>query len=426
VRSNVLQPAAAAFAVACIAVPACVPAAQVAAHSAVAAIENHSVALPVALSASTTDLLNALGLFVEVPLWIAAANPAGGPTATNVPPLPAALKPGGLYNIASYSSVYTVVNAAIKVISAPAVDITTGQWGTAITDTQKAVTAFQTALTNLPPSVIATLQYAISQLTTALGVSTAAATPKSAATMSALAAAPSATPTAASLLNTLGLLVQVPLWIATANPTGAATTVNGIPPLPAALLPEGAYGIQSYASIYTVINAAVKILSAPAVDITTGQFGNIQTDTQNAITAFQTSVTNLQRSVTATLKYAAGQVEATAGVSAAASTKLQSAAAITPASTESDTVDVPAVNIAKPKALTAAASTTAAPHGGFLHNLQNAVDKQVGGGTVHSTDSSHSGASAAPDSSSTGTPKAAQHHAAKAAAAGAKSAGKGK
>jgi hypothetical protein len=236
-----------------------------------------------------------------------------------------------------------------------------------------------------------------------------------------LAAAPSATPTAASLLNTLGLLVQVPLWIATANPTGAATTVNGVPPLPAALLPEGEYGIQSYASIYTVINAAVKILSAPAVDITTGQFGNIQTDTQNAIKAFQTSVTNLQKSVTATLKYAAGQVEATAGVSAAASTKLQSAAAITPAPAQSDTVDVPAVAIAKPKALAAAASTTAAPQGGFLNHLQGAVDNEVGGGKVNvSTPGTGSGASAGSGNSGPSTPRHAKPHVAKSASHAAK------
>jgi hypothetical protein len=418
VRSNVLQPAAAALAAACIAVPACVPAAQVAAHSAVPAIESHSVALPVALSASTTDLLNALGLFVEVPLWLTAANPAGGPTATNVPPLPAALKPGGLYGIASYSSAFTVINAAIKIISAPAVDLTTGQFGNIQADTQKAITAFQTAWKNLSPSVIATLQYAISQLTTALGGAPAAAT--SDATVSALAAAPTATtPNLASLLDAAGLLVQVPLWLSAANPAGGPTATN-VPPLPAALKPGGLYDIASYSSAFTVLNAAIKIVSAPAVDLTTGQFGNIQADTQKAITAFQTAWKNLGPSVSATLQYAATQIATDLGLAPApAKQKLAvSAAAVKTETTVTDSADV-TTTTATPKALTAATPKPASH--GFLKQLQGAVDNEVGGSTVKV--GTTGSASAAPGSSTTGTPKVAkQHHAAKSAAAGAKSA----
>lgn len=419
-RSNVLQPAAAALAAACIAVPACIPAAQVAQGAAPTIEIQHSVALPVALSASTTDLLNALGLFVRVPTWIFTANPAGtiaGQTSSGqIPPLPADLIPTAP---AYYSSVYTVVNAAIKIISAPAVDLTTGQWGKANTDIQAAFLAFQKSLNYLPTSVIATLQYAISQLTTALGGSAAAAAPTSDATVSALAAAPSATPTAASLLDTLGLLVRVPLWIGTANPAGtvAGQTTGQIPPLPPELVSKSA----PYTSVYTVINLAIKILSAPAVDLTTGQWGNIQKDTQTAVKNFQKSLTALQASVTATLQYAASQVQATSGSTATVKTAAAPAtekAAIT-ASIGTDTTDAPVVKT-KTKALTAAA-TPKAPGGGFLKQLQGAVDNEVGGGKVKvSTPDTGSDASTGSGSSGSSTPKHAKGHAAKAASSAAK------
>jgi hypothetical protein len=412
VRSNVLQPAAAALAAACIAVPACVPAAQVAAHRAVPAIENHSVALPVALSASTTDLLNALGLFVEVPLWLTAANPAGGPTVTTVPPLPAALSPKGQYDIASYSSAFTVINAAIKVLSAPATDLTTGQFGNIHADTQKAITAFQTALQNLQPSVIATLQYAITQLAGVLGVSTAAAAPTAKTQVSVSAAASTATettPDLSSLLDAAGLLIRVPLWLTAANPAGAIPTAPNVPPLPKELA-----ALTPYASMFTVLNAAIKIISAPATDLTTGQFGKIQADTQAAIKAFQKVASNYPTSVMATLQYAGTQVATDLGLAPAPAKK--KLAAVSTAAVETDTAvtnstDAGTAKVGAPKALTAPAPKTA-PHSGFLTHLQGAVDNEVGGGKVKvSTPDAGSGASAGSANSGPSTPKHAKGHA---------------
>jgi hypothetical protein len=433
VRSNVLQPAAAAFAAACIAVPACVPAVQVAAHRVVPAIESHSSSLPVALSASTTDLLNALGLFVEVPLWLTAANPTGAsPTATSVPPLPTALKPGGTYDITSYSSAFTVINAAIKIISAPAVDLTTGQFGNIPTDVQNAVKAFRVALMNLAPSIKATLQYAVAQFVGLLNGSTTANAPKSAAEVSALAAAPKTTATApdlSSVLDALGLvLVRVPLWLTAANPTGVTPAATNVPPLPKELS-----ALTPYASVFTVLNAAIKIISAPAVDLTTGQFGNIPTDLQNAVKAFQKVASNYGNSVTATLQYAANQVAADLGM-APAQTTAQKKLSITAAavktnttvtdSSVTDTSDVATLKPATPKALPAATSKTATPKTpaahGFLSQLQGAVDNQVGGSKVNV---SGTGAVAGSSTSSTGS-TAPKHSTAGKAHAAAKGAAK--
>ncbi|MET0699232.1 MAG: hypothetical protein ABWY93_06160 [Mycobacterium sp.] len=419
-RSNVLQPAAVALAAACIAVPLCVPAAQVAAKDAAPVLEQHSAALPVSLpvtlSASTTDLLGSLGLPLEAALWILAANPTGAtPAATNVPPLPASLAA-----LTPYASVYTVLNAAIKIVSAPAADITTGQWDKAGADAQAAITAFQAVWSNFPTSVTATIQYVMDALAGAMAApATLAKATDSTATVTALAQAPAAAPGVSGVLDAASLLVKVPLWLTAANPTGATPAATNVPPLPASLA-----ALTPYASVFTVLNAAIKIVSAPATDLTTGQWDKIIADTQSAFTAFQTVAGNFPTTVAATLQYASDQIAADLGgapATVAATPAVQrlaiaSTAADTDTDTTVDTDTVVATKTASPKTLKAAAAETPKPHVGFLKKLQSAVDSEVGGGkvavsapqTAKGDDSPQSGGAGAP---STGTSTGGKHRA---------------
>ena len=175
---------------------------------------------------------------------------------------------------------------------------------------------------------------------------------------------------AVSLLDALGLPLEAALWITTANPGGLTnakyTTQASIPPppLPGALTsdPTG-----TYTSLYTVINNGIKIISAPATDLTTGQFDKIVADTQAAITTFNTSLQGFPVSVAATIGYVGDQL----GGSTAAFTTLK-----VNTTTPSDPGSNVKTTLTTPKLKKGSSSP-----GGFLSQLQGAVDKQLGGGS---------------------------------------------
>jgi hypothetical protein len=253
--------------------------------------------------------------------------------------------------------------------------------------------------------------------------------------------------TQTELLNALALVIQVPLWIGTFNPSGlinTVTTVTGktpvkagtltvktsIPPLAAAIFSnpllttttvDGNTTVASttYTSLFTLLNQTIAVGSVAAVDLTTGQFATLQTDVQTAIKTLQASLKSFPASVQATLQYAIATVQTALGVSATAAAPAAANVSLAAAPAASDTVAASAVKVSTPKALAAGTTTTPASHG-FLKQLQGAVDNEVGGSKVKVSTSGTSGAAAG--SSGSSTANAPTHHAAKAAAAGAKSA----
>lgn len=400
-RTLVRQQSTVALAAVCLAVPAAIMATQAPAPKIDSQVASHLAPVrsdyDVALAA--VSLLDALGLPLEAALWITTANPAGasGFNATTntpnvpagVPPLPPALLPNKAgTNLNSYTSLYTVINNAIKILSVPATDLTTGQFGKVITDAQAAIPPFVTSVTTgLPTSVLATLQYVSSQLGGAIAISSASAPTESITSVSTFAA-PAAAANPTDGLTALGLPLEAALWITTANPAGASgfnTTTNtpnvpaGVPPLPPELLPNKAgTNLISYTSVYTVANNAIKIISAPATDLTTGQWGKIAPDAQAAINTFNTSLTQgFPNSVAATIGYLTGQL----GTSTAGLTTLKvDANKPDTFSAQSDDTQDPGSNV-KTTLATPKLKKSPATSGGFLNQLQGAVDKQLGGGS---------------------------------------------
>jgi antitoxin component of RelBE/YafQ-DinJ toxin-antitoxin module len=325
-----------------------------------------SAATPTALPANPT-LLDVLGLQIQTANNISAAGTTGA----------SALPAGFPLTAAQYVSVFNVLNAYIKIGSTVATQLVNGQFEAIAPSFQTNLTAANTALQGFAPSVTASLQYdfGVIQNFFAAPNATATATAGAAAdtkTLAVAAATPTALPANPTLLDVLGLQIQTANNIFAAGTTGAQALPPGFP-LTAA----------QYVSVFTAANAYIKVGSTVATQLVNGQFEAIAPSFQTNLNAANTTLQGLAPSIGASLQYDAGVVGNFFAGGAATTTAARSAA-VTADSTEKATDSADSVT-ELPKAELKAGPKSTAPTGGFLKQLQSAVDNEVGGGKVKVT-----------------------------------------
>ena len=253
-----------------------------------AAVEVKAAATSSALPANPT-LLEVLGLPIQTVNNIVAEGTTGAQ----------ALPAGFPLTSAQYVSVFEALNAFIKVGSTIAVQLVNGQFESIPTSFQANLTAANTALMGLVPSVAASLQYNLDVIRNFFAAPNAAA-PAAAAdkTVAVSAATPTALPANPTLLEVLGLPIQTVNNIIAAGTTGALPLPTGFP-LTAA----------QYVSVFNVLNAFIKIGSTVAVQLVNGQFEQIAPSFQTNLTAAATALQGFAPSVAASLQYNVGVIQ---------------------------------------------------------------------------------------------------------------------
>jgi hypothetical protein len=303
-----------------------------------------------------------------------------------------ALPAGFPLTSAQYVSAFEVLNAYIKVGSTVASQLVNGQFEQIPASFQTNLDAANTALAGFVPSVAASTQYlfgvisnflAAPNATTTTMADTAATTVKAAAVSD---ASPSALPDSPTALEVLGLQIQTLNNIFEEGTTGALA------------LPAG-FSLSSadYVSVFEALNAYIKVGSTLASQLVNGQFEQISSSFQTNLAAANAALAGLPSSIAASVQYdtqVIGNFLSPSSASKSAATTTADTATVTPkalvaaapkASDSTDTTD--ATDTADAATTKAAASTdttsTAKPKaGGFLKQLQAAVDKEVGGGAV--------------------------------------------
>ncbi|CAN5543591.1 hypothetical protein BH09ACT8_BH09ACT8_30200 [soil metagenome] len=328
-------------------------------------------ATPTALPANPT-LLEVLGLQIQTLNNIYAAGTTGAQ----------ALPTGFPLTAAQYVSVFNVLNAYIKIGSTVAAQLVNGQFESIAASFQTNLTAADTALQGFAPSVAASLQYDFDVIQNFFATPSAAVASDAAAsdtkTLAVSAATPTVLPANPTLLDVLGLQIQTANNIFAAGTTGAQALPAGFP-LTAA----------QYVSVFNAANAYIKVGSTVAVQLVNGQFEQIAPSFQANLAAANTTLQGLAPSIGASLQYDAAVVgnflaggaptTAEAAAAKADAPALASAATADTAEKATDTADSVT---ALPKATPKVAPKKTAPAGGFLKQLQSAVDNEVGGGKV--------------------------------------------
>ncbi|MCV7230501.1 hypothetical protein [Mycolicibacterium komossense] len=362
-----------------------------------------SAVTPAALPANPT-LLEVLGLQIQTLNNIVAAGTTGA----------LALPAGFPLTAAQYVSIFNVLNAYIKIGSTVATQLVNGQFEQIAPSLQTNFAAANTALQGLAPSITASLQYDLGVIGNFFTTPSATAAAGSAAVQTkALAvsnATASALPADPTLLDVLGLQIQTANNIFAAGTTGALALPTGFP-LTAA----------QYVSVFNAVNAYIKVGSTVATQLVNGQFEQIAPTFQTNLAAANTTLQGLAPSVTASLQYDAAVVGKF--VTGGATSNSAKAAAVKTDAIET-AADSTETATALPNATPSVDAKKATPAGGFLKQLQSAVDNQVGGGKVKvspsKTDAS-TGTDAGSDSASS-APKPVKHSDTKKTSGAAKSA----
>ncbi|CAN5353061.1 hypothetical protein BH09ACT7_BH09ACT7_07320 [soil metagenome] len=302
-RTLLMQPTAAALCAVCIAAPVALPSGNSVASAPgrdlevsapavllAAATTARSTALP-----ATPTLLEVLGLQIQTANNILEAGTTGAQ----------ALPPGFSLTAAQYVSVFNAVNAYIKVGSTVAAQLVNGQFEQIAPSFQANLTAANTALQGLPPSIAASLQYdlgVIQAFFATLGVGGVTSASDADATVEAKTVASSAVstvlPAAPTLLEVLGLQIQTANNIIEAGTTGAQALPPGFP-LTAA----------QYVSVFNVLNAFIKVGSTVAAQVVNGQFQQIAPSFQANLTAANAALHGFAPSVAASLQYDLGVIQ---------------------------------------------------------------------------------------------------------------------
>lgn len=360
-----------------------------------------SAATPAALPTNPT-LLEVLGLPIQTIDNIVAEGTTGAQ----------ALPTGFPLTSAQYVSAFEVLNAYVKVGSTIATQLVNGQFEQIPASFQTNLAAANTALAGFGPSVAASLQYNLGVIQNFFTTPSATATSDAAAagtkTLAVSAATPSALPAAPTLLDVLGLQIQTINNIAEAGTTGALALPAGFP-LTAA----------QYVSVFAALNAYIKVGSTVATQLVNGQFEQIGPSFQTNLAAANTALAGLGPSVAASLQYDAGVIRNF--ITGGGATTVKAAAVNADATPTALKADVTDPVTALPDAT---APKKAAPTGGFLKQLQSAVDNEVGGGKVKvapAKGAAATGSDAGSDSSSS-APKPVKHSDTKKASGSAKSA----
>jgi antitoxin component of RelBE/YafQ-DinJ toxin-antitoxin module len=343
-----------------------------------------SAATPTALPANPT-LLDVLGLQIQTVNNIFAAGTTGA----------SALPAGFPLTAAQYVSAFNVLNAYIKIGSTVATQLVNGQFEAIAPSFQTNLTAANTALQGFAPSVTASLQYDFGVIQNFFAAPNATATAAAdSKTLAVATATPTALPANPTLLDVLGLQIQTANNIFAAGTTGAQALPPGFP-LTAA----------QYVSVFTAANAYIKVGSTVATQLVNGQFEAIAPSFQTNLDAANTTLQGLAPSIGASLQYDAGVVDNFLTGGAVTTTAARSAA-VTADTSEKATETAGSVAVL-PKTELKAGPKSTAPAGGFLKQLQGAVDNEVGGGKVDVAPKpgKHAAETKAPDSAKSDSAK---------------------